>query len=64
MTIATSANEIVSIPVEGMTCASCVISSVAVVSNALRLRRFVAPRLTAGTLAPGGSLPVVQPEPS
>jgi Cu+-exporting ATPase len=40
------------------------LSSVTVVSNALRLRRFVAPRLTAGTLGAGGSLPVVQPEPS
>jgi len=42
--------------------AAMALSSVTVVSNALRLRRFVAPRLAAGTLAPGGSLLAVQPE--
>jgi hypothetical protein len=38
------------------------LSSVTVVSNALRLRRFVAPRLAAGTPAAGGSVLAVQPE--
>jgi Cu+-exporting ATPase len=44
--------------------AAMALSSVTVVSNALRLRRFIAPRLAVGALATGGSLSAAQPEPS
>jgi hypothetical protein len=40
------------------------LSSVTVVSNALRLRRFVTPHMASGSLTTGEPVPVVRPEPS